>query len=347
MTFKILKIFSLSALLLLAGAGIAGLAFWKGISSPAALPGQEISFEVPAGAGTRRISQDLEAFGLIRSRRYFEIYLWLKGWEGRLKAGEHHLHSSGNIRQIARYLYSGETIDQSVKIKIIEGWNNKEIADYLAGAGLPAGKGFLDMSLGDDALPQGLSQKYSALLADKPPLAGLEGYMFPDTYFAYKDARPEDIISKMLANLDQKLDPKMREDIKNRQKSIFEILIMASIIQKEVANRSDMKMVSGIFWNRLDIGQPLQSCATLAYLLGENKRQYSYEDTRTPSPYNTYMNRGLPPGPISNPGLEAISAAIYPEDNDYNYFLSDPETGKTVFSRTLDEHNLNKYKYLK
>jgi UPF0755 protein len=122
---------------------------------------------------------------------------------------------------------------------------------------------------------------------------------------------------------------------------------MASIIEKEVRSTSDMKIVSGIFWNRIKNGQALQSCATLAYVLGVNKAQYSLEDTKVDSLYNTYKYRGLPPGPIANPGLDAITAAIYPESTNYNYFLSDPATGKTIYSKTLDEHNANKYKYLK
>jgi len=154
-----------------------------------------------------------------------------------------------------------------------------------------------------------------------------------------------DVINRLLLNFDEKLTEKMREDIKNKNKTIYEIVIMASILEKEVQTAEDMKIASGIFWDRLEIGQPLQSCATIAYILGKEKKQYSYEDTRTPSPYNTYINRGLPPGPINNPGLTAISAAIYPTETDYNYFLTDPATGKTIFSRTIEEHEANKMKY--
>jgi UPF0755 protein len=122
---------------------------------------------------------------------------------------------------------------------------------------------------------------------------------------------------------------------------------MASVIEKEVRSANDMKIVSGIFWNRIKNGQALESCATLAYILGVNKSQYSYEDTRINSPYNTYINRGLPAGPIANPGLKAIEAAIYPEDTAYNYFLTASETGETIFSKTYQEHLNNKNKYIK
>ena len=139
----------------------------------------------------------------------------------------------------------------------------------------------------------------------------------------------------------------MRAEIAWQKKTIYEIVTMASIIEKEVRSRADMKIVSGIFWDRIKNGQGLESCATLAYILGVNKPQYTLEDTKIDSPYNTYKYRGLPPGPIANPGLNAIQAAIYPEFTANNYFLSDPATGQTIYSQTLEEHNLNKYKYLK
>jgi UPF0755 protein len=121
---------------------------------------------------------------------------------------------------------------------------------------------------------------------------------------------------------------------------------MASILEKEVKDEADMKLVADIFWRRLENGQRLESCATLAYALGQNKPQYSYEETRLASPYNTYINDGLPPGPICNPSLKAIRSAIYPTANDYNFFLNRPDNGQTIFSRTFEEHKLNKDKYL-
>jgi UPF0755 protein len=124
-------------------------------------------------------------------------------------------------------------------------------------------------------------------------------------------------------------------------------VIMASILEKEVKSDEDRKIVAGIFWKRLENNYPLESCATIAYILGKEKKQYSYEDTRVKSPYNTYINLGLPPTPINNPGLSAINAALNPKQTDYNFFLTDPVIGTTIFSKTLAEHNTNKAKYLK
>ena len=120
---------------------------------------------------------------------------------------------------------------------------------------------------------------------------------------------------------------------------------MASIIEREVKTDMDRKIVSGLFWNRIANGTPLQSCATLAYFMKIDKPQFSYEDTQVESPYNTYTNAGLPPGPISNPGKASIKAAIYPQETDYYYFLSDSETGEIIYSKTLEEHNQNKIEH--
>ena len=120
---------------------------------------------------------------------------------------------------------------------------------------------------------------------------------------------------------------------------------MASILEREVKSDEDRAIVSGIFWKRLESNYPLESCATIAYILEIDKWRYSVEETRIESPYNTYLNVGLPPTPINNPGLSAIEAAVYPEYTDYNFFLTDPETGVTIFSKTFDEHNANKRKY--
>lgn len=227
------------------------------------------------------------------------------------------------MRQLANELAAGEVASREVAILIREGLSVKEINDQLKKDGYLLDDSFLKQA------------------------AGYEGYLFPDTYRVYKDFTAKDLIDKMRANFERKLTADLRADIKNSGHSEKEIIIMASILQKEVRTEEEMKIVSGIFWDRIKIGQALQSCATLAYILGVNKAQYSYEDTQIVSPYNTYLHRDLPPGPVSNPGLVAIKAAIDPTKTDYNYFLSRPDTGETVFSVTLDEHNAAKAKYLK
>ena len=196
------------------------------------------------------------------------------------------------------------------------------------------------------AVNKDFSQEFN-FLKDKPKDLGLEGYLFPDTYEIVKGENAEEFIKIMLQNFDKKLTDDLEQEIKNKNKSIFEIITMASLLEKEVKTHEDKRIVAGIFWKRIETRIPLQSCATIAYIKGENQWQYSYEDTRIKSPYNTYLNLGLPLGPISNPGIDSIEAAIYPKETEYNYFLTNPKTGKTIFSKTYKEHNINKEKYLK
>jgi UPF0755 protein len=154
----------------------------------------------------------------------------------------------------------------------------------------------------------------------------------------------DDLLNTIFENFDSKIDDSLMAEIKRQGKSLHEIIIMASLIEKEVKTYEDKKLVSGVLWNRESIGMPLQSCSTITYITG--KKAVSTEDTKIDSPYNTYLYYGLPLGPISNPGLDSIKAAIYPKKSDYFYFLSTPE-GETIFSKTLIEHNIAKEKYLK
>ena len=225
-----------------------------------------------------------------------------------------------------------------LNLTIIPGWNLQNIEDYLKKQGYNNRPTKLKVS--------DYQTNYS-FLNDAPARASLEGYLTPDTYRVYADTTSTDLIDKALDNFAKNLKPEWLSEIKRRKLSLYSVVTMASIIEKEVKSPADMKIVSGIFWARIKDGQGLQSCATLAYVLGVNKEQYSLADTKIDSLYNTYKYRGLPPGPICNPSLPALQAAIYPEASAYNYFLSRPDTGATVFSKTYDEQLQNKYKYLK
>jgi len=230
-------------------------------------------------------------------------------------------------------------------LRVVEGYRNSDIADLLVSNNLATAAEFAKAQQSYD------TAKFS-FLASKPVNLDLEGYLYPDTYRVFASSTAEEIITKMLSNFDKKLTPQMRADIKASGKTINEIVTMASIIEKEApisyknGDNQDAKIISGIFWHRLKTGQSLQSCATLAYILGVNKGQYSEADTKTESPYNTYINKGLPPGPISNPGILAIEAAIYPTSSDYNYFLTPSGSQKIIYASTYEEHLRNKNKYL-
>lgn len=283
------------------------------------------------------IASGLEESGLVSGKWYLVYYLWSHGKLGSLIPGEYDLPGGATIPEIADDITKGK--EMAVRITFPEGWTAKQMADRLNANGLP----------GDDFLrivndPGNFKKRYDYL--NIPEVTTLEGYLFPDTYSFKTDISAENIIGRLLDNFDSRLSDKMREDMTAQGKKTREIVIMASLLEKEVQTPADMKLVAGIFYNRLRIGQRLQSDATLSYALGDNDDQHSGAELDLDSPYNTYRNAGLPPGPISNPGLNALEAAVYPQISDYNYFLTATVSGqkKVFYARTYDEHLANKQK---
>lgn len=307
--------------------------------------------EIPQGAGSRMISAELKKEGVIRSKWAFVLYVSLRGNASDLKPGEYTFFSDMDIPAITRDLIRGGATE--ILLTVPEGWAAVDIAkkleeehilsqkDFLGIAGHPNTDYRIDTGL---PTPKSYAEAYS-FLVDKPWYIGLEGYLFPDTYRIFRDSTPEEIIEKMLENMDKKLTPDLREEITRQKKSVFSIITIASLIEKEVRTDEDRAVVSGILWKRLERGMPLQVDATINYITGGKNPSATREDTKINSSYNTYLYAGLPLGPIANPGLSAIRAAIYPTKSPYLFYLSTPE-GKTIFSRTLEEHNAAKRKYL-
>lgn len=299
---------------------------------------KNIIFEIKKGQGNAEISANLKDKGIISGKIYFWIYLKSHRLLNKIYPGEYLLNGGMTIPEVATIITNSEKSYE--KVLFTEGMTAKQMSEELKKNGFD-GKTFLDLANN----PSEEIISWFAIFSGRPNEATLEGYLFPDTYYFSKDATPEGIIKKILSNTDAKITDDLRNAIKSQGKTIFEILTMASIIEKEVTSDSDRAVVSGIFWNRINIGQSLQSDATLTYFLDDKNSQHSYEQTKIDSPYNSYLNNGLPPGPISNPGISSISAAINPKNTSYNYFLSDSSTGKTIFSETYEEHVANKIKY--
>ena len=246
-------------------------------------------------------------------------------------------------------------------IKVLEGWTSRDIAQYFEYNGRYMSEEFLEV-VGFPKTDYRYNKKMPPLkdystefsfLKDKPKYYGLEGYLFPDTYRIYASSTVSEVVEKMLENFDKKLTPKMRSDIASQGKSIYEVITLASIIEKEAPidyqtnDDHDARVIAGIFLNRLRSGQGLQSDATLSYIYGDNNPTHSGKELEIDSLYNTYKYRGLPPGPICNPGILAIEAAIYPITTDYYYFLTPKGKSEVVYAKTYEEHLKNKYKYLK
>jgi len=222
-------------------------------------------------------------------------------------------------------------------ITIIEGWTIDDIDAYFTR---------------EQILPQGAflraAEAYPNTEAGKTFLGrvkSVEGYLFPDTYRIYTTATAQDIIQKATENFDRRLVDDIRTKIQARGLTIHEVVTLASIIEREVATPEDRRFVADIFLKRLDAGMALQADSTVNYITKKHVSRASLADTKIDSPYNTYQHRGLPPGPIGNPGLDTIRAVIDPTSSPYWYFLT-TEDGRVMYAQDFEEHKENRGKYL-
>lgn len=269
-------------------------------------------FTVAAGESESAIAQNLRGRGIIKSSFFFRLYVIATGRHGKLQAGSYRVSSRMSAAEIARMMAEGRTAKDY--LTIIEGWTLKDIARELEKRNLSSQKDFLAAT------------------------KGREGYLFPDTYELSPKNEPAHLIGRALANFDKKISSELRQEIAAQKKTLAQIITMASILEKEANNSNDKKIISGILWKRIVHGMPLQADATVNYVTGKNDPKVSLRDAAIDSPYNTYKYYGLPPGPISNPGLDSILAAIRPLKTDYWYYLSADGTGETIYSRTFAEH---------
>lgn len=299
---------------------------------------QDVVFTFEKNEGVESLAGRLETSGIVRSKWAFLYFLWSEdSWKG-LQAGNYRLNGKMTIPEIVGKITRGETVEKGVKVTFPEGWTASEMADRLTDSGLP-GEAFLDLV--KHPKPQWRT-KYT-FLSNVPEDASLEGVLFPDTYFFSADFGAEGIVEKILSNFQDRL-AKIPDFSGKTGKAWYESVVLASILEAEVRTEYDRKVVADIFLRRIGAGMPLQSDATVRYALGVTKVQHSLDDIAVDSPYNTYKYKGLPPGPISNPGIVALGAAIHPTPNPYWYFLNNPQTGVTVFSATFEEHVANKAK---
>ncbi|MEK7160769.1 MAG: endolytic transglycosylase MltG [Patescibacteria group bacterium] len=324
--------------LLIVALAVFGVFAWWQIACPPGIQAGEKIFLVEKGQGVKEIAVRLEAAELIKSAWWFGVYIWFSGKETNLQAGKYDLGGGLTVPEIASLITGGQVIKNEVQATLPEGFTLAQISERLKSLGLAT-----------EEIDQEATANYQVqykFLSDAPAGAGLEGFLFPDTYIFDRDDKASAIIKKFLDNFDKKLTPDLREQISKQDKKIYDIIILASIIQQEAIGEEDMPLVAGVFANRLRINMALESDATINYLTGKKDRQSLYEDLKIKSPYNTYLNRGLLPGPIANPGLAAIKAAISPATTDYLFFLH-PLDGETVFRKTLSANNQKQAKYLK
>ncbi len=299
----------------------------------------EVRFMFEKGTDAFTLASDLRAAGIIRSEYAFLYRLWDEESWKTLQAGEYLLSGTMTIPEIIGKLSRGETIQKGIKVTFPEGWTAAEMAARLSERGLP-GSEFLELV--NDPLPEWRTR--FPFLANLPEEASLEGVLFPDTYFFSPIFGAEAIVVKMLENF-QVQTAEIPTFAEKTGAQWLDALTLSSILEAEVKSEEDRRMIADLFLRRLEAGMPLQSDATVRYALGVTKIQHSLDDIAIDSPYNTYKYKGLPPGPVSNPGAVSIRAVTNPTPNPYWYFLSNPETGETVFSVTFEEHVANKARH--
>ncbi len=296
-----------------------------------------VAYIAESGEGDEDIARDLEKQGIIKNSFFFRFYVLVSLQHSKLQAGKYSLSSNMSVYKIVEKMVSGEVIKQ--KITILEGWDITDIKKYFLAENVLSKEYF------EQLINQDFSGKFS-FLKEKPKDISLEGYLFPDTYKIYEGESGEELLESILANFDKKLTQDLRNEIAAQKKSIFEIITVASLIEKEVKTMNDKKIAAGIIWKRLQADMPLQMDSTVNYVTNRNDPGVAIKDTKIDSPYNTYKYKGLPKGPISNPGMDSILAAINPKDSPYLYWLSS-FSGKIIFSRTLTEHNIARAKYFR
>jgi len=279
------------------------------------------------------ISRQLEDEGIIRSSFKFAILAKLTGSVNRIRAGEYELSPSMLPWEVLKKLASGRVIQHMVTIP--EGYNIYQIADTLAKEGLVKKQEFLDRAFDQDII--------SSLGVEG---SSLEGYLFPDTYEFWRDMQAEDVLRKMTNRFKKIYSQKYAEEAERQGLSMREIVTLASIIEKETGIPGERRLISAVFHNRLRRGMPLQADPTVIYGIRDFNGNLTRKDLETPGPYNTYLNAGLPPGPITNPGRAAIAAVLEPAPDDYLYFVSKND-GTHQFSRNLTEHNQAVARYQK
>lgn len=295
------------------------------------------AFTVASGQTTHQITGNLKTAGLIRSPRAFRIYLMSRGLRSKLRTGYYELYASDSAAKIAKVLSSGANSSKSFLVP--EGLKLIEIKERASEKGIKAAD-----------FEAALRQTYPhSILKERPAGAGLEGYLFPDTYNVSPDTTAMSLITAMLNNFEQKVTAEHKAGFAAQGLGFHEGLTLASIVEREARLEEDRPLIAQVFLRRLRMGMKLDSDVTVQYAAGlnPNEQQKTAEQIRElDSPYNTYRVKGLPPAPICSPGLESIQAVISPAKTDYLYFVADKK-GKSHFARTFEEHQRNIEKYLR
>jgi UPF0755 protein len=295
----------------------------------------DVNLTIPEGSSTEAIANILLENGLISNSLKFRIVSKLSGYDDEYQYGEYALNTGMSDDDIMTILRTEGAKRETVSFTIPEGYTIEQIANKLSDEGLCTVEAFMEAAESTD-------YGYS-FLEDIPDRENpLQGYLFPDTYQIYTDATAQDIVETMLSQFDDIFKDEYYVIASELGYSVDEIVTIASIIEREAKLDDERATIAGVIYNRLDINMNLEMCSTVMYALDETKDVLTIEDTKIESPYNTYVNSGLPVGPIANPGEKSIIAALFPEEHNYYFFvLVNEETGAHEFNETFAGHSLS------
>ena len=309
---------------------------------------KEVQVSIPIGSSVSQIGAILEEEGIIKNATVFRLYVKFKNHSD-FQAGDYKLNRAMTLEEIIASLKTGRVVEETkLKITIPEGKQLTQIATIIAQK-----TGYREeeimAKMNDRNYLNELMEKYPVVLSKEIFAQNvrypLEGYLFPATY-SFRDEKPaiETIIEAMLDKT-YEVVMKYENEMGQMKFTPHQLLTMASLIEEEATQKTDREKIASVFYNRLRIGMPLQTDPTVLYALGKHKERVYYKDLKVDSPYNTYIHTGLPPGPIANAGEMSIQAALQPAKTDFLYFLATP-AGEVIFTKTLDEHNREKAKYI-
>jgi len=288
---------------------------------------KRIHIKIVEGMSTGEIAAKLKDKNVISSSLKFRLISRLRGYDGQLKPGTYTFEEEMDDEEVFVKLLNGEK--HLVRFTIPEGFGVKEIAERLSNLDIADEQEFLKAA--ENFAPYAYMRKRTNVRY------AAEGFLFPETYTIESDTPIDDILKIMAEEFDDRITPAMRERAQELGLSIYDLTTLASLVEREVRFPEDRPIVAQVFLKRLELNMPLQSDATLQYLMDAPKEDVTISDTKIDSPYNTYQNAGLPPGPVANPGIAAIEAVLNPADTNYLYFVADRQ-GHNHYSYSYEEH---------
>lgn len=335
------KIISILTIFFLAFLIAGGVAIYRSWAMPLdAASTQTVEVEIPSGTTVDDMGTILKREGVIKSSNAFKLYVKARGVAPSIQAGVHELSPSMNMDQIVEQLQQSARDKSVVRITVTEGQTVEDIAETIGNETKFSSDEFLEL-MQDYTYLAGLTESYPFLeetVNDANVRYALEGYLFPATYDFDTRGSLDDLVEQMLDKT-QSVLASYENEIDASGYSVNQIMTLASLVEKEGTNAENRAQIAGVFYNRLAQGMPLQSDISVLYALGQHKEYVSYDDLTVDSPYNLYQNTGLAPGPMCNPGEEAIKATVEPDQNDYLYFIANMQTGQIFFTDSYEQHS--------